>query len=190
MKHHHFTDEEKDWLKNQSPDLTYEQITKMFNERFCLKQSVSSIKDLMSKRMRLARTPKGRFQDGKKPKHDVDAEVIKGGYVWVKVSDKYFKGKYGNREYCENWRRKSDVVWEMHHGEIPAGKFLIFLDKNTFNTNIENLYPVNRSVHAAMCKNRWYSESPEFTLAAIKCCELICELKEMEKRRKKNDGEI
>lgn len=183
MKHHHYTEEEKAWLAKQSQDLTYKQITDAFNREFNSDRTVGQISDLMSKRMKLRRTPKGQFKTGAKPKYQVGSEILKAGYLWVKVDDKYFEGKCTSTEYCENWRRKADIVWEKAHGEIPKGHFLIFLDGDKTNCSIDNLYPVTRSTHATMCKNRWYSEKAELTLLGLKWCELYQAIKQTRRER-------
>lgn len=37
------------------------------------------------------------------------------------------------------WRLKQRVVWEQHHGQIPEGHKIIFLDGNKENLDISNL---------------------------------------------------
>jgi hypothetical protein len=87
-------------------------------------------------------------------------------------------------DYYQNWKRKSDIVWEQHNGAIPQGNFIVFLDGNPKNCNIENLYMVNRKVHVRMSQNNWYNGDPSFTLCALKYCELLTKL--METGRRKN----
>lgn len=179
MKKHRFTEEEKKWLAEQDADLTYREITDAFNARFGTALKEYSISDVMCKRMKLKRTPKGQFQKGAKPKYDVGAEIVKAGYMWVKVNDEYFEGKAKTENYRKNWKRKSDVVWEKENGEIPKGHFLIFLDGDPMNCDIDNLYLVDRATHGIMCNNRWYSDNAEITLLALKWCELSKTIKEV-----------
>lgn len=175
MRHHYYTVDEKEWLARQDKTLTYKELTMLFNEKFGQHRTVSQISDLCAKRMHIKRAVnKGRFSDGAKPKFAVGEEVIKQGYVWVKVNDEYFRGYHMSMsDYKKNWRRKSDVVWEQANGAIPKGCFLVFLDGNPLNCELDNLYPVNRKIHAIMCKNQWYTENREVTLFALKTAELM-----------------
>ena len=173
-EYHFYTEEEKTWLINQDAEITYKELTEKFNEKFKCKRTESQIKDLMCKRLKIvSRTgniEKG-FFTGKEPIYKIGEEVIRDGYVYVKVKDECGENK-------TNWRRKQDVVWEKENGKIPEDKFVIFLDKNPMNCKIENLYLVNRSIHAQMCREGFYSTNPELTIVAIKSCELLAKLKE------------
>ena len=173
-KYHQYTEEEKEWLIGQDTSLTIEELTKRFNERFNESLSVSQISDLVIKRLKVRRSGNsGQFQIGPRPKYKVGDEIIKAGYIYVKIDDHYKPGKSTSEDYKRNWKRKANLVWEKEYGEIPEGQFLIFLDGNTLNCDITNLYPVTRAVHAVMTSNHWYKLNREFTLGALKYCELL-----------------
>lgn len=177
-EHHHYSDEEKEWLISQDPNLTYRELTNLFNEKFNAHVSRDCISDLMCKRLkkisRRANSERCRFNVGPKKKHSIGDEIIKAGYVWVKVSDEYFPTRKQSFEsYKRNWKKKAEIVWEAKYGPIPDDKFLIFLDGNSMNCDIDNLYPITRAVHATMSSNSWYKLNKDFTLAAIKYCELL-----------------
>ena len=176
--HHQYTDEEKQWLVEQDSSLTYRELTEAFNEHFKTNMSVGQISDLVCKRLKVKRSGnKGQFKVGAKPKYKVGDEIIKAGYAYVKVSDEYIPGKTTNEDYARKWKRKSDLVWEKENGKLPEGTFLIFLDGDTLNCDIDNLYPVTRSIHAVMTKNHWYKKNKDFTLATLKYCELLQTIK-------------
>lgn len=176
-----YTEEELLWLFNQDPNLTYEELAVGFSERFrkVSRGQMSDIKRRYPDKMpdRKENGNKTRFQIGKKPKYPVGAEIIKSGYVWVKVSDEYIPGTTTNKDYIKKWKRKAELVWEKENGKLPEGTFLIFLDGDTLNCDIDNLYPVTRSIHATMTKNRWYRKNKDFTLATLKYCELLQTIK-------------
>lgn len=175
---HRYTEEQKAWLLNQDTSLTYKELTNLFNQKFGTDLSMSRIQDLMVKRTSVKRSGnKGQFDIGAKPKYKVGDEIIKAGYVYVKVSDEYIPGKTTNEDYARKWKRKSDLVWEKENGKLPEGTFLIFLDGDTLNCDINNLYPVTRSIHVVMTKNRWYKKNKDFTLATLKYCELLQTIK-------------
>lgn len=174
--YHFYTEKEKTWLINQDAEITYKELTEKFNEKFNCKRTESQIKDLMCKRLKIvSRTGniKKGFFTGKEPIYKIGEEVIRDGYVYVKVGNERGRNK-------ENWQRKQDIVWEKEYGEIPKDMFIIFLDKNRMNCEVENLYLVNRAIHAQMCSEGWYSENPQATLCALKCCELQEALKNKE----------
>ena len=75
------------------------------------------------------------------------------------------------------WLPKQRKIYEDVHGQIPNGCFVIFLDKNKKNYNIDNLYCLGRNIHSTMCKNRWYTTDRNITLTAIKYLELMQALK-------------
>lgn len=54
------------------------------------------------------------------------------GYIEVKASEP------------RTFKLKHRVIWEQHHGKIPAGYNIQFRDKNPLNCTIENLYIISR----------------------------------------------
>lgn len=91
------------------------------------------------------------------------------GYILVKVAEP------------NKWRMKHRIVWEEHHGKIPDGQKVIFLDGNKLNTEIENLALVTNSEHLEMNRARLRSEDPECTKSGI----LVARLSVATDRRKK-----
>ena len=99
---------------------------------------------------------------------EIGAEALNAaGYVLVKVAD---TGKKSD------WKTKQQVVWEKRNGKAAPG-IVVFLNGNRKDFSEDNLYCVNRKTHAVMCRNKWYTDSREHTLAAIKWCELFYALK-------------
>lgn len=182
QKHHHYTKEQIEWAIAQPSNMTWQELADAFNEKFGTDVTGSKLSDRIGRgygvRTRKANCQKTRFSKGAKPKFNIGDEVIKAGYIWVKVNDKYYEGyNMSNVDYRHNWKRKADIVWERANGEIPKGKFLVYLDKNPLNCELSNLYLVDRAVHVRMAQNNWYSDNPELTLCALKECEIIKELK-------------
>lgn len=181
MIHHKYSEEEKDFLRENIGKYTYEQLADALNTKFGLNVSCSSVSDLCTKRLKIHRqTNSGKFQKGK-PKSvnkSVGQEVLRNGYWFVKVNDKYHEGKLSYTELKENWKPKHRVIYEQAFGKIPQGNIVIFLDGNIENFDINNLYCVNRATHGMMCQNNWYTDNSQNTLTAIKWCELFYALKE------------
>lgn len=71
----------------------------------------------------------------------------------VRKHDEYYQIKVfdtGNSkdDYIECHR----LVWQYHHGPIPAGHIVIFVDGDTSNIEIDNLRCITRGAHAIINK--------------------------------------
>ena len=76
--------------------------------------------------------------------------------------------------------QKSHVVWEQHYGSAPPeGHTIVFLNRDTKDCSIENLYAVSPRVLREMSKKKWWSTDRELTLTAIKWCELFYAMKDL-----------
>lgn len=131
----------------------------------------------------------GHFKKGRRnPDHQrlpIGAEVMRPNrqnHIYVKVSDNPVpmldNSTERNNLRWANYRRKCELVYEETYGAIPEGGMIIFLDGDKYNFSPENLYCINRKIHARMCKNQWYSTEPMLTLTAIRWCEHYYALKE------------
>lgn len=92
--------------------------------------------------------------------------------MWfVKVSDELCGGeKKKNAPY--QWEKKHLLVWRKAHGEIQKGGKVVFLNSDTTDCRLENLYLTTDAIHMMMIANGWYSTEPELTRTELKCCEL------------------
>jgi len=74
-------------------------------------------------------------------------------YIMVKVRENE-KGVPNHKI----WRMKQQVVWEQKFMEkIPRGKIIIFLDNNSLNCDISNLYLADRKILNLLTVNKWLS---------------------------------
>lgn len=93
--------------------------------------------------------PLTRFNHGNRP-HNIDAiGTIKKntvGYWVIKVSDG--AAKRGLSSFS-NWRFLHRTLWEQHHGPIPSGYLVSFLDGDHDNLEITNLVCISRAVQRA-----------------------------------------
>ena len=80
------------------------------------------------------------------------------------------------------WIPIQKKIWQDHYGEVPEGKMVIFLDGDRENLDIENLYCIDRRISAIMAANKWYTNSRDHTLTAIKWCELHYAMKDSVRR--------
>lgn len=180
--YHVYTAEERDWLKKHNDEMTRDELADKFNEVFGCNVSRSSVKDVCIKRLGLKRSVnKGCFAKGDgrvdNSRLPIGTERRTNGYLMVKYNDIKHDGKVTHKMFRENWMEKQRYVYEQAHGAIPDGYVVVFLDNDSTNYDIENLYCIPRKILAVMNKNNWFNKNPELTLTAIKWCELHYALK-------------
>lgn len=95
--------------------------------------------------------------------------------LWIKTNDinVYGKNERASRN-SKNWTKKDIYVWEKYYNEkLTKCDFLIHLDGNPFNCDIDNLYKSNLKVHNILLNDGVYEKhNKEFTLANIELIEL------------------
>jgi len=89
----------------------------------------------------IERTKATRFQKGQKP-HNTKEDM----YVSLRIDSKY--AYFWIRIACANWMPLHRYIWEQMYGSIPKGNNIQFKDGDTRNTDIDNLYMVNRKQQA------------------------------------------
>ena len=181
VNYHIYTEAEIEWLREYQDTMSRAKLTEAFNKKFGATVRQTSISDICTKRLGLLRTSNdGRY--GKKLKEQLPIGTIRksqtGTYIKVKDSrDGHFSG------YKEPyWMPLQKKIYQDAYGEIDNGKFVCFLDGNTENFDINNLYCIDRKISAVMSSNQWWTKDREHTLTAIKWCELHFALERRSKR--------
>lgn len=193
-----YTEAEKEFIRSFAFGHSHREITDAFNERFNPPIGTNQIRAyLKNNKILTGRTgffEKGhvpankgthtggweptQFKKGNMPANHkpVGTESVRSNYkkgqkyVYVKVAEP-------NR-----WRMKHILVWEKHHGPVPKGKIIIFLDGNVLNTDIDNLMMIDRSVHARMNQLGLRSHDPDITRTGAYVAELVTKISEAKKR--------
>lgn len=191
MKHHcrklllqrnnrFFSEEEDRWLSEHSRDGSYLEVAAEFNRVFGQTRTPGVIK------VHCNRALNAGFKNQKySNSFPIGTEVIRCGFVWVKVSNIHCEKSGKMTSSVVNWRQKSHIVWEQHYGSAPPeGYTIVFLNRDTKDCRIENLYAVSPRVMREMSKKKWWSTDRELTLAAIRWCELFYAMKKAEVVRK------
>lgn len=181
---HRWTEEERQFLRDNVDGTPIHELTKLFNEHFKTNLKYSQVRGTV-KRMKLKcgistqfkkghitwnkgvpiynkKTEQTQFKKGHKPKNymDIGTERLNGdGYVMIKVSD---EGTYSDR-----WKLKHKVLWEKENGEVPRGYNLIFLDGNKLNNNLDNIALVKRGELTRLNHQKLISDNPEVTKTSI-----------------------
>lgn len=191
MKHHcrklllqrnnrFFSEEEDRWLSEHSRDGNYLEVAEEFNRVFGQNRTPGVIRVHCNRALHVG------FKNQKySNSFPIGTETIRSGFVWVKVSNIHCEKSGKLTSSVVNWRQKSHIVWEQHYGSAPPeGYTIVFLNRDTKDCRIENLYAVSPRVMREMSKKKWWSTDGELTLAAIRWCELFYALKEAESVRK------
>ena len=194
---HIWSDEEKQYLAEITPGRGYKEIQSMMSCKFGFDYTHHQIKGAITRNKlntgRTGRFEKGHatwnkgtkgltkanvtsFKKGQKP-HNYkplgSERIVKDGYCEVKVSDT------GRR-----WIPKHVLIYEKHHGKVPKGSAVIFLDGDKRNFDIDNLYLVTRSQLAMLNKNSLIQKDAELTKTAINVVDLMKKISAMEKKDK------
>ena len=186
MKHHcrnlllprsnrFFSEEEDLWLSEHSRDGSYLEVAAEFNRIFGQERTPNVIKVHCNRELHVG------FKNRKYSNvYPIGTEVVRHGFVWVKVSNIRCEKSGKLTSGVVNWRQKSHVVWEQHYGSAPPeGYTIVFLNRDTKDCSIENLYAVSPRVLREMSKKKWWSTDRELTLAAIRWCELFYAMKDL-----------
>lgn len=176
---HHFTAEQEEWLReNYYLVSSYQELTELFNERFETGRKKSQIQDKCTKNLQLKGMPNP-TRYGNKDKEQLPIGTIRKSQVgtYIKVLD--VPPKQHLSGYSEPyWLPLQKKIYQDVHGEIAPGQMVCFLDGNTENFDIDNLYCIDRKISAIMSKNHWWTNSRVHTLVAIQWCKLHYALKE------------
>ena len=193
-----WTDERVEFLRSIAKGKRPQEITELVNERFDINLKESQIKGALS-RFRIRTGMPGTFQKGSVPwnkgkkgwyapgaentwfkkgrqsenKKPIGSQQWLSGYLLEKVSDT------GHRN--TDWRPVHQLLWQEHHGKIPDGHIIIFLDKDTSNIDIDNLACVKRETSAQMNRQGLHDTYADITRVGISLTELKRKLKESER---------
>lgn len=179
-KHVYFTSEQEQWLRDNYHLVDcYGDLTLLFNLRFGTDRKKETIREKCNKRLGLKGMP-NKTSYGNKDKEQLPIGTIRKSQVgtYIKVlnvpSGTNFTG------YAEPyWLPLQKKIYQDAFGEIGPGKMICFLDRNNDNFDLSNLYCIDRRISAIMSKNKWWTDSREHTLTAIKWCELYYAIKDI-----------
>ncbi len=198
---HQYTSEERQFFLDFIPGHTYKEIQSEFIKQFGWEISISQIKGYMGNH-KINNGLTGKFKKGR-PAPNKGQKMSLGMYEKCKAT-MFRKGHIpanhrpvGSERinvcgYTEvkikepkTWRLKHQIVWEEHHGPIPKGKIVIFLNGNKQDIRIDNLALIDKKVNVRLNQNGMRYEEPEITRAAIAVAELMAATGEAKWREKK-----
>ena len=148
-----YTQEEKQWLKENIGKEPYAETVKKFNAMFSRGISLNGVRGISD----IHALPKYN------PPLPKGAEKTRAdGYVHVKVCSKRDGGKK-----TDNWKRKHRLIYEQANGKIPDGYVIIFLDGNKQNITLDNLMPASQAEFAYMNRNGLFSSDQNVTMLGL-----------------------
>lgn len=178
---HHYTEEEVTWLIANQDTMTRAKLTDAFNKKFGTSVSQYSISDKCNKNLKIHRSVNvTTFANTARKQCPIGTIRKSQTLTYIKVKDVPVAVGVNNNltGYREPyWLPLQKKIYQDAHGEIGKDQFVIFLDGNTENFDLDNLYPIDRRISATMSKYGWWSKERESTLAAIKWCELYYTMK-------------
>lgn len=201
MNGHQYTEEERKFMEDYVPGHSYAEIQKAFNERFTWEISIGQIKSYIGNH-KLNTGRNGQYAKGQIP---LNKGVKMQPEVYEKVKTTMFKNGHvphnhrpvGSERinvdgYIEikvaepkKWRLKHNMIYEQHHGEIPKGHVVVFLDGNKMNLEPDNLKLISRGELVIMNRQGLFQENPELTEAAINVVKLVAVTGKARKRKEK-----
>ena len=166
---HIWTDEQVEYLKKIAEGTPRKEIVKKLNDKFNLNLTLLQVRDCMNGRgIRNNIDKRFSAKDGNRCQQEKPIGTISRwecGYTRIKTGD-------------NEWEFIQRYVWRKHHGEIPPGHSVIFLDGNTDNYNIENLALVNRNELMKYNSMRLSSDNQELNRVAVSLAKLMTKAKE------------
>lgn len=174
--YHRVSEHEINWLRQNVPGRPWKEIYRLYQQEFPNSRSPKGLQRLTS-RYGIFNGLNSHFPKNKAHPRFVPVgfETLdrRYGYVYVKVAE--------STDAKKNWVLKHHLVWEKHHGKIPPGHRVIFLDNNPRNCEIENLALVTVGEHGFLNMNHLRFDDPALTKASISKIKLDEKIRKLEK---------
>lgn len=179
MANNHYTVEQVEWLKKYFHSAgSYKELAEWFNSRFNAARSPEQLRDKCGKNLRLKGMPNC-AKYGNKPKEELPIGSIRKSQNCTYIKVEMLNGSTHISGYQEPyWLPLQKKIYQDNFGKIGDNEMICFLDGNPDNFEVDNLCCINRKISAMMSSNKWWTNSKEHTLTAIRFCELYFALKE------------
>lgn len=179
MANNHYTTEQVEWLKKNFHSAgSYKELAEWFNSQFHATRTPEQLSDKCSKNLRLKGMPNS-TRYGNKPKEELPIGSIRKTQNRTYIKVEMLNEPVHISGYTEPyWLPLQKKIYQDNFGKIGDSEMICFLDGNPDNFNVDNLYCINRKISMMMTTNKWWTNSREHTLTAIRICELYFALKE------------
>lgn len=164
---YYYTDEQRDFVRQNYEKYGMKITTKMFNEHFGSNKSESCIRQIA--RQYGLHVPIEVLTKNSNPNIDAVGTIREEpstGYLVIKTGNSY-----------KDWMKYQRYVYEQAYGKIPKDHVIVFLDGNNRNFELSNLMAVPKNYVVYMNTFDMRTDCPELTKVAIRWCELYEVLK-------------
>lgn len=171
----HVNNELKNYLMEFAKDMTIDELLPLVNEKFNENYNRSSLqKYLIRNRIPYKYTTPTRVRD--MSSLPIGTERVRDGdRIYIKVA----KNK---------WMYKQRYIWEQHYGEkLTDNDFIIFLDGDKTNFDINNLFKITRYEGAHFGNICAHSKSKEVREVSVDAAKLMVKIKDCKKEYKSID---
>ena len=175
-----YTPEMLAWLERHQAGITRQQLADDFNAKFDMTVGYGSIKNLCARKKWISGIS-GRIEKGSTPWNKGKPHRTNSDYFFKKGHGGFNTRPIGSERVCSKdgyilvktkaprtWERKHLVEWRKHHGKIPQGHCIRFLDNDRTNCSIDNLVCIHRGANAVINhQNPANSDNPNINHAII-----------------------
>lgn len=200
-----FPEDFDDYIRDIAPGRSWAEIIRLCNEAFDEKWTTNQIRGYAKRnnirngldgrippggdyRSALAKAgphPKnsGQFKSGNRPATTmpIGTALKRDGYWIVKTAE------HSNVKKAENWTFMHRLIWEEHHGPIPGGWLVIFLDGDHDNLDPDNLKAVSPEIFASLNLRGLRFNNADMTRAGITIAQIERQINDAKKKGKSNN---
>ena len=197
MNRHIYTNEEIEWLQDKwlNTTLSAAKIAEIFNQEFKpeVKISSSKINDALCRRRHIKRGFNcGQYGHGKVKEHNpIGTIMTPNNFKNRDGSDRYYQrikvdtikcdGKGGGSTWNKNYIPLQRYIYEQAYGKLKKGEFVIFLDGDRNNFDLDNLVAINRKINGKL--TGYHSQGKnKLTKAMIEVIRAEIELEQLERK--------
>ena len=160
-----YTKEQDNWLRENISNYTYKELVVAFNSHFQTDKNYYTLKSHCGRMKLISGKPATKGIRNWRNAPIGTERIGSNGRIMVKVSD--HPTSRATKDHSLNWMDKGRFVWEQHHGKIPEGHNIVYLDGNPLNCDISNLECTSNSIQGKVAMS-FTGCTPELKRCAIK----------------------
>ena len=166
------------WLRENAKDYTIKELMPIVNKKFNETHTRLSLQKLLV-RNKIEYKYKNKNNSHNISKLELLTEYTKpDGMTLVKIGR--------NR-----WEYKQRLIYELYYGvELTSDDYIIFLDQDRTNFDINNLARINRRESSILSNQKIFSKDKETTKTAIQVAKLMIKTNEVERKLNNDLGRI
>ena len=174
-----FTEEQREFLKENYSKYNNRELHRIFNEKFNETRTMRSIKQFgFYYGLQVDEDVKQTYRRANLDQESCPKATREAGAVRVECGRPLMKDQNGK------WSTMAKVVWEKEHGPVPEGYIVTTLNNDPFDCRPENIVMISQHCHGYLSKFNLRSTDPEITKTGIMLGELIEAVKNQKKEKK------